>query len=957
MDWNNVVVAGSAAATALMPVPEKFKESKRALRKYYHEVLAPASDVDLFLFGLTEEEAKEKIKQIETKVRDAILSETTTIRSKHAVTIASTYPTRHVQIVLRIYQNIGEILTGFDVDCSCVAYDGKQVYMAPRAIAAYMTQINQIDLTRRSPSYENRLSKYSHRGFEIYWPHLDRSKTDPTVFERSASRLNGLARLLVLEKLPKAHDRDNYMNMRRRERGRPEINLHRRRARGLRGDIKGDHEDEVAEWVEEDEVSNYHTFTVPYGPGFNARRIEKLLYTKDLLLNAEWNKPKDREVHLHRHPAFFGRVEDVFEDCCGSCPRPITEDEVEVAEKESSKYVSGPVSFLKDDPGRQTIGSFNPITDQDWTEMAYVGNLESLCQGIVDDDIDHVQEWLAQDGANPNQRDHTGRTPLHLAVACASPRIVRCLVNHGCRLVARVADGRTALHMAAARGNVEILKIILEKSEANEAEEELKSIRRKEAKKQVDPLQEHSSESEGDSVNSNDSEEGELLDEEASEDGITVTTESFVKVAPKTVDRSDVILEDDNKDEPDFYDVNVLSWDTKVSPLHTAIAMGHCQIVRELCQTFGADVLLPIKLLNEYDNTPRGAILTLVLALSLPLEEAKRMARTLLDLGATSSQGDLRGVTAFHYYVHNSAEAMLELFEHDRAAAISALNHVACAGSSWNPNTSSPLLTAIEKRDSITALKLLDAGASSIEFGSWIKAAKLQFETKYNQMNNPESNNKLFLKGVEQPIILAVTKEQPSIVLKMLAQGVDANSLTRVSHEVIHEEYQRRYYQGQSILELVQMKLQELRSYNGEKDADSSPEPLEEDSHYLGDLKKGTYKYFVAMTDLKFARESYEAKLKLHQKKVKKANEAQLGLQSKRSAINSLISDFEQIEQELLKKGAKTFKELHPDIEDPTNPRAPYQPHQSPKPKPFEVKFSFKLGELTDQLKELYIKL
>jgi hypothetical protein len=220
MDWSNVVVAGSAVVTSLLPVPAQYNTSKRALREYYHQKLAPASDVDLFLYDLTEEQALEKIKQIEQRIRDSILTETTTIRTKNAITIASQYPTRHIQIVLRIYRSVSEILTGFDVDCSCAAYDGNQVYASPRAIAAYMTQVNTIDLTRRSPSYENRLSKYSHRGFEVYWPHLDRSRIDPTIFERSFGRTLGLARLLVLEKLPTPTDRDAYVDQRRAERGR-----------------------------------------------------------------------------------------------------------------------------------------------------------------------------------------------------------------------------------------------------------------------------------------------------------------------------------------------------------------------------------------------------------------------------------------------------------------------------------------------------------------------------------------------------------------------------------------------------------------------------------------------------------------------------------------------------------------------------------------------------------------
>jgi hypothetical protein len=154
-----------------------------------------------------------------------------------------------------------------------------------------MTQINHIDLSRRSPSYENRLSKYSHRGFEVYWPDFDRSRIDPTIFERSFQRTLGLARLLVLERLPTPGARDAYQDKRREERGRPSIDRYHRRLRALVGNIKEHHEDEVADWLTEDEVSNYHTFTIPYGEKFNAKRIEKLCYTRDL--------------RKFRHPVFF----------------------------------------------------------------------------------------------------------------------------------------------------------------------------------------------------------------------------------------------------------------------------------------------------------------------------------------------------------------------------------------------------------------------------------------------------------------------------------------------------------------------------------------------------------------------------------------------------------------------------------------------------------------------------
>jgi hypothetical protein len=405
LDWSNVVAAGSSVVTCLLPTPPRFKKSKRVLREYYHEIIAPASDIDLFIYGLSEEEAIKKIIQIEQGIKDSILTETTTIRTKNAITIASQYPTRHIQIVLRIYKSVAEILTGFDVDCSCAAYDGQQVYASPRALAAYMTQTNTIDLTRRSPSYESRLSKYSHRGFEVYWPLLDRTKIDPTIFERNFGRTVGLARLLVLERLPTKSERESYMDERRRERGRPAIN--RYREFGTSGNIKDKYEDEIAEWVEQEDVSDYHTFTIPYGPTYNAKKIEKMLYTKDLLLNAEWNKRDTREVNLHRHPAFFGFATDVIEDCCGFCPEPVTPEEHDIAEVEAKIYVSGNISFIKDDPGRQAIGSFNPITDDDWTEMAYVGNTARLCQAIIDGDQEHVEDWLSQEGSDPNTRDYS----------------------------------------------------------------------------------------------------------------------------------------------------------------------------------------------------------------------------------------------------------------------------------------------------------------------------------------------------------------------------------------------------------------------------------------------------------------------------------------------------------------------------------------------------------------------
>ncbi|KIH90357.1 ankyrin repeat protein [Sporothrix brasiliensis 5110] len=906
--WENVVAAGSSVVNCLLPVPDEFSKSRRSLREYYHEKFCPASDVDLFLYGLTEEQAIEKIKEIEAGIRDSILAETTTVRTKHAITICSEYPTRHVQIVLRIYKSVSEILAGFDIDSSSAAYDGKQVYCTPRALQSYMTQINHIDLTRRSPSYENRLSKYSHRNFEVFWGDLDRSRVDPTIFERSFNRTLGLARLLVLERLPTADSRQSYATKRRQERGRPPLyNSHY--LHGKLGNIKDQHEDEVAEWVTPDDVNNYDTFVLPYGRKYHAKRIEKLCYTRDLLLNAEWNQKKDREVYLHRHPAFFGRAEDVMEDCCCFCPKPQTDREKEVAEEESKTYISGKISFVTDDPGRQQIGSFNPLTDNDWTEMAYVGNTARLCQAIIDGDLEHVEDWLAQDGVDPNRRDHTGRTPLHLAVMTSSPAIVKKLVDHGARLISRVADGRTALHLAAQRGSIEIVKILMDKSTENEAEEDEKQNQRRKAKLAADAEKKmkKGEESEGEHTDSeeeedvdDDNSDGELIDDEVSDDGVhSVTTASFVKV--KSKDKQDLggdAALNDADDEPDFYDVNVIAWDRPCSALHFAIINGHDEVVKLLCQEYGADVLLPVKLLNSYNQQPSSAILTLALGLALPVDKAKSMTATLLRLGATCAQADLNGITAFHRFVeHTDMDLVQQLMDLDKTGAPVAMNSLSFQ-SAWY--SASPLLCAIASGNVRMALKLLENGVPpQIDFDTWLKYAKAS--TAFgNNLSSFEENNKTFNMRFEQPLIVALRSSNPKIALELLERGADPDTKTKDGHAKDHQRWMSRLSTVDNALALVRGSLKALRGYKNETPKQSTLlEVSGNPEKFLATLSKDSWMYVAALCDLKKAMKDVVNIIKKHDDALAKVHQLD-GEEKKKAAIKDMIATLEKIEAKIL---------------------------------------------------------
>jgi ankyrin repeat protein len=801
------------------------------------------------------------------------------------------------------------------------------------------------------------------------------------LFERSFGRTLGLARLLVLEKLPNNKDREAYVDQRRAERGRPTIN--RWNTRSLQGNMKEEHDDEVAEWVETDEVSDYHTFTIPYGPKYGARKIERLLYAKDLLLNAEWNRPKERETALHRHPAFFGNATDVIGDCCGYCPEPVTSEDKEISEVESKTYVSGELSFIKDDPGRQAIGSFNPLTDDDWTEMAYVGNTARLCQAIVDGDLEHVQDWLNQEGADPNRRDYTGRTPLHLAVMTSTPEIVQSLIDGGARIVARLVDGRTALHHAAMRGEVEMVKALLIKSEANEELEAEKTALKRGTSKPIEGEDEKmfdigspikasdgAQKSEHDK-NDEDDEDGEesdvdMMDDE-SENADATTEGSMIKIDRKSpADNQQDMLENSNDDEPDVYNVDVLAWDIPVSALHLAIANGHVDVVKTLVQEFGADVLLPVKLMHDYSKSARAAILPIVLALQLSPEKAKAMTELLINLGASPAQADIEHVTALQYFTAQGVDLLSTMVSANRPAAQRAANHLSMSGSQYSPSGKGALHTAILNRDIAGVEALLELGAKAdIDFGTFMTS----YKTKWDPRGSSEDNEKDFRRSFTQPVLCAVSAELTSVVLRLLDAGADMNTLTPTAWGAIQQGSSYGDDGLHTLLDSVRHKINNMRKFVETGDDSNNqviygsyeqfpPIPLEDDAEYLRGHDPQSYAHLCLVMQLEDAKSNYERDLENYNNWVEPKEEPR-GTAEKKAAVQLQLSKFEALENQLLERGAKTFKDLHPDVN--IEEHHPYNYHsrsyEPEPPKPWTPLLSFQVPDMTDERREAYLKL
>eukprot|EP01118_Nematostelium_gracile_P012221 TRINITY_DN4433_c0_g2_i4.p1 TRINITY_DN4433_c0_g2~~TRINITY_DN4433_c0_g2_i4.p1 ORF type:complete len:598 (+),score=159.56 TRINITY_DN4433_c0_g2_i4:17-1810(+) len=446
-DWNNVFIAGGSVLAALQPVPELHGKNNQTKRNFYHKLAYLNSDIDLFIYGLNEQEANKKLEQIFESISENVPADVLCFRSEHAVTIISQFPYRHIQVILRLYKSPAEILMGFDVDACSVGFDGDKVWMTPRAHKALITQSNTVDMTRRSPTYEQRLAKYSERGFAVNVPSLDRMKIDPQLFERRFDQLQGLARLLLFEKLNTPEARTTYKLQQRMRKLRPKAE----RKSTIFDEMKSEYgnDDYTKERLRDSggDASDYSTVFLPWGPKWHAERIRKLMYTKDMVLNSPYYDPNKK---YHTHPCFFGTASEVIKDCCGKCP-PVPEDEIDP----DSPYVSGEMQWLKVNPGAQNrIGSFHPITEGDWTEGAYINpKAQHLFYAINTDDLSSVKKCYEHEKIDLNGRDPVGRTPLQMAAFSNSIKSAEYLISAGAKISAKMADGRTALHIASSYGH------------------------------------------------------------------------------------------------------------------------------------------------------------------------------------------------------------------------------------------------------------------------------------------------------------------------------------------------------------------------------------------------------------------------------------------------------------------------------------------------------------------------
>jgi ankyrin repeat protein len=279
----------------------------------------------------------------------------------------------------------------------------------------------------------------------------------------------------------------------------------------------------------------------------------------------------------------------------------------------------------------------------------------------VSGDLATVKQMLGE-GIDPNRRDYVGRAPLHVAILCRQRDITKLLIDADARMTARLVDGRTSLHLAAQLGEVEIIQMLLQRSEKNAQEAEANGS--DSSSDAMDTDTESLPESNPDTDLDRPSSEDDWSSEGSDERPVKVSR----KEAALPLDDTAGALPEDSEEEPDVFDINLPDWDLAFTPLGHAVAAGSLDAVNVLL-TAGADpsVHTKAKHYSAEDLHP----LTLTLAVEDP-DNASRVAARLIMAGAKSSNADSSLLSTFHRILRapDCLDLLLTILRCDHSAKV-----------------------------------------------------------------------------------------------------------------------------------------------------------------------------------------------------------------------------------------------------------------------------------------------
>lgn len=420
---------------------------------------------------------------------------------------------------------------------------------------------------------------------------------------------------------------------------------------------------------------------------------------------------------------------------------------------------------MTDDPGRQLLtGSFHPIDAGEWSAQAYLGATEKLFRAIADNDRETVSDILHSDALDLRVRDHIGRTCLHLALLAKRVDIALDLIDAGARITARLVDGRTSLHLAAQHGLEDVVKKLLERSQANQKAEEEKKAAEEKAKAAAETSGSEM-ESDNETARASSDDDWDSDEDMKGKKAVKVAKQDMPTVNDPPAEGAD--LPEDNEELPDILDIQAVDWDLNWSPLVHAIVGGHPGVVDILLRA-GADARTPWKTGESYNQR---TVYPLSMAIYNEDESsACRIVERLIEAGASSTASDNSSISVFHSAVSAGALGVVRTMLRVDPNAATALNFLARPG--YN-QAISPLVTAITSVNRPMIALLLAYGAiTSITEKDFDKSWDISYAQNTNRYR-PQKQPNQWRSETYMPLETALANR--SDALPFIRVGSDPN--------------------------------------------------------------------------------------------------------------------------------------------------------------------------------------
>lgn len=198
MDWDGICCAGGAVF--------------HCINNFDMDTIG--KDIDLFLFADNDDEARVLLSRISKTIDENYKGKNKTITiNDFTVTFNLDYPYKSIQVIRKLFKSPSHLLFGFDIDACTALYDGWTVRATDRFKRAMTKRYNLVDKTRRSKTYEQRLYKYSLKGFSVLIPDMKHAIIDDIDIKQNISSLKGLMKLLKYDQMVKESKDEPYTHI------------------------------------------------------------------------------------------------------------------------------------------------------------------------------------------------------------------------------------------------------------------------------------------------------------------------------------------------------------------------------------------------------------------------------------------------------------------------------------------------------------------------------------------------------------------------------------------------------------------------------------------------------------------------------------------------------------------------------------------------------------------------